>query len=77
MAAPKVAGCFFGGDLQGEPKPGGRLPGRMLGFSEMELARQTKQNPARRRARLASLSWCLREHAGHTEIYRPASTRRF
>jgi hypothetical protein len=26
MAAPKVAGCFFGGDLQGEPKPAGRLP---------------------------------------------------
>jgi hypothetical protein len=37
MAAPKAAGCFFGGDLQGEPKPAGRLPGRMLGFSEMEL----------------------------------------
>ena len=28
MAAPKEAGCFFGGDLQGEPKPAGRLPGR-------------------------------------------------
>lgn len=25
MAAPKAAGCFFGGDLQGEPKPAGRL----------------------------------------------------
>jgi hypothetical protein len=26
MAAPKAAGCFFGGDLQGEPKPAGHLP---------------------------------------------------
>jgi len=34
MAAPKVAGCFFGGDLQGEPKPAGRLLGRTLGLSE-------------------------------------------
>jgi len=32
MAAPKVAGCFFGGDLQGEPKPAGRLPGSSLGW---------------------------------------------
>jgi hypothetical protein len=34
MAAPKVAECFFGGDLQGEPKPAGRLRGRTLDSSE-------------------------------------------
>jgi hypothetical protein len=39
MAAPKVAGCFFGGDLQGEPKPAGRLPGSTLDWSEIGLAR--------------------------------------
>jgi hypothetical protein len=27
MAAPKAAGCFFGGTFRGEPKPAGRLPG--------------------------------------------------
>jgi hypothetical protein len=36
MAAPKVAGCFFGGDLQGEPKPAGRLPGSSLDWLEID-----------------------------------------
>jgi hypothetical protein len=27
MAAPKADGMLFRGDLQGEPKPAGRLPG--------------------------------------------------
>ena len=45
MAAPKVAGCFFGGDLQGEPKPVGRLPGNAR-LVRNRLAQQTKQNPA-------------------------------
>ena len=42
---------------------------RLLGNG---TARQTKQNPARRRARPASLSRCLREHAGQEEICLPA-----
>ncbi len=55
MAAPKVAGCFFGGDLQGEPKPAGRLPGRMLGFLEMELpGRRSRIPPAAGRGLLLS-----------------------
>jgi hypothetical protein len=36
MAAPKVTGGFFGGDLQGEPKPAGRLPGRPLDWLEID-----------------------------------------
>jgi hypothetical protein len=36
MAAPKEEGCFFGGDLQGEPKPAGGLPGRTLDWLEMD-----------------------------------------
>ena len=45
MAAPKAAGCFFGGDLQGEPEPPGRLPGSMLGFSEMDLPGRRSRIP--------------------------------
>ena len=37
MAAPEVGGMLFRGRPSGEPKPAGRLPGRMLGFSEMEV----------------------------------------
>jgi hypothetical protein len=36
MAAPKVAGCLFGGILQGEPKPAGRLPGSSLDWLEID-----------------------------------------
>jgi hypothetical protein len=36
MAAPKGAGCFFGGDLQGEPKPAGRLPGSSPDWLEID-----------------------------------------
>ena len=36
MAAPKGTGCFFGGDLQGEPKPAGRLPGSSLDWLEID-----------------------------------------
>jgi len=36
MAAPKAAGCFFGGDLQGEPKPAGRLSGLALDWLEID-----------------------------------------
>ena len=45
MAAPKAAGCFFGGDLQGEPKPAGHLPGRMLSFSDMDLSGRRSRIP--------------------------------
>lgn len=34
MAAPKAGGMLFRGDLQGEPKPAGRLLGHSLGWSE-------------------------------------------
>jgi hypothetical protein len=70
MAAPKTAGCFFGGDLQGEPKRAVPLPGRTLEarLAGNRLARQTKQNPGRRRARPDSLSRCLTEHTGQEEI---------
>ena len=55
MAAPKAAGCFFGGNLQGEPEPAGRLPGCMLGFSEMELpCRRSRIPPAAGRGFLLS-----------------------
>jgi hypothetical protein len=67
MAAPKATGCFFGETFRGSRNPRGvcRLDARLLGNG---TARQTKQNPARRRAWLASLSRCLREHAGQEEI---------
>ena len=64
MAAPKAGGMLFRGDLQGEPKPAGRLLGHSQGWSGKELAWQTKQNPASRRAQPALPSRCLREHAG-------------
>jgi hypothetical protein len=47
MAVPKAAGCFFGGDLQGEPKPAGRLPGRTLDWLEIDwLGRRSRIPPA-------------------------------
>jgi hypothetical protein len=46
MAAPKEEGCFFGGDLQGEPKPGGRLPGRTLGWLEMNWPGRQSRIPS-------------------------------
>jgi hypothetical protein len=47
MAAPKATGCFFGGDLQGEPKPAGGLPGRTLDWLEKDwLGRRSRIPPA-------------------------------
>jgi len=55
MAAPKRAGCFFGGDLQGEPKPAGRLPGRTLDWLEIGwLGRRSRIQPAAGRGLLLS-----------------------
>lgn len=73
MAAPKAGGMRFRGDLQGELKPGGRLPECSLDYLKW-TTRQTRQNPARRRARPVFLSRCLREQAGPEETYRAAST---
>ena len=64
MAAPKGAGCFFGGDLQGGAETRRASAGPHARLAGNRLARQTKQNPARRRAWPAFLSRCLREHAG-------------
>ena len=36
MAAPKADGMLFRGDLQGEPKPAGRLRGRTLDWLEID-----------------------------------------
>jgi hypothetical protein len=68
MAAPKGAGCFFGGDLQGGAETRSASAGPHARLAGNRLARQTKQNPGRRGARPASLSRCLREHAGQEEI---------
>jgi hypothetical protein len=55
MAAPKGAGCFFGGDLQGEPKPAGRLPAHTLHRLEIGLpGRRSRISPAAGRGLLLS-----------------------
>ena len=36
MAAPKADGMLFRGNLQGEPKPAGRIPGRTLDWLEID-----------------------------------------
>jgi hypothetical protein len=46
MAAPKGAGCFFGGDLQGEPKRAVRLPGRTLDWLEIDWLGRRSRIPA-------------------------------
>ena len=47
MAAPKAGGMLFRGDLQGEPKPAGRLPRRLLGSCEIDLpGRRSRIPPA-------------------------------
>lgn len=46
MAAPKGAGCFFGGDLQGEPKPAGRLTGRSLDRQEINWSGRRSRIPS-------------------------------
>ena len=38
MAAPKAGGMRFRGDLQGEPKPAGRLPERPLDLPGMDCS---------------------------------------
>jgi hypothetical protein len=38
MAAPKAGGMRFRGDLQGEPKPGGRLPECSLDLPGMDCS---------------------------------------
>jgi hypothetical protein len=60
MAAPKADGGFFGGTFRGSRNPQGVCGAVSFFCQGRRLARQTKQNPGRRRAQPAFLSRCLR-----------------
>ncbi len=76
MAAPKVVGCFFGGDLQGEPKPAGRLPGSSPDWLEIDWPEDEAES--RLPLGAACISLAVSERTCRTqEIYRSASREQF
>jgi hypothetical protein len=46
VAAPKADGLHFWGDLQGEPKPGGRMPRNMAFVKEADWHGRRSRIPA-------------------------------
>jgi hypothetical protein len=46
MAAPKADGVLFRGDLQGEPKPAGRLPCSIVFIRESDWHGRRSRIPA-------------------------------